>query len=240
VLSIGTGVLTKPSGKTKSAEASKSKMLHKMIPSGIRKKITTGYDMVRSTLDCEREWEDFVSSKRHDPSLVGVCHRLNVGLEEKPPKIDDILKMGWLKIETDYYFSSKARQHYFNKDYRIGYDHIQVVARRLVASLFYFERVSASSHSSPPDQNHRRKASGFLRCRLSPTMETQFASLISSKPEFRTTEGERPPTSIPRFQFDSLTFSSPELELSVSSDSWTIEVRFPSLSRKWEAISGHS
>jgi hypothetical protein len=239
ILSIGTGVWTKSSGKTSSAPNSARNVLLKTIPKGVRKKITTGYDMVMSTLDCEREWEDFLSANRYDSSFLNICHRVNVGLEIKPPQIDDLSEIGPLMNDTDDYFSGKAKRPYFNNKYRIGQDHIKVVARRLLASLFYFEPVSFRRHSSTPPQSQLERISGFLRCRLSPRMERQFASLASSRPEFRIVEEDGSPTMMSRLQFDPVTFSSPVVEFLAKRDSWVIEVRFHS-NREWEKISGHS
>jgi hypothetical protein len=240
ILSIGTGILTKSSGETKSAPNSARKVLLKTIPKGIREKITIGYDMVTSTLDCEREWQEFLSSIRDDSSFVSICHRVNVGLEIKPPKIDDISEMRPLMDNTDYYFSGTTDRAYFNPKYRIGKDHIKAVARRLVASLFYFEPLSLRRHLSFPPQSQLERVSGFLRCRLGPRMARQFASLASSRPEFRIAREDGSHTMMSRLQFDPVTYSSPVVEFTARRNSWVIEVRFRSSSREWEKISGHS
>jgi hypothetical protein len=239
VLSLGSGVQTNREGdKRKSTKQSKTKYVLRMVPKGLKKKITTSYHMVTSTLDCEREWHEFVASVRDDKSFVRVCHRLNVGLEEKPPKLDDIEMMGTLQYETDYYFSGTAIKRYINREYKTGREHIQAVASRLVASLFYFEEVSLHPQA-PLNQKKLRAVSGLLRCRLSRNMEKQFAFLVASKPEFRICERGSTPREISCLGFDMKAFCS-TIEFLVSGDAWIIEVSYAHMNWNWEAISGFS
>ncbi|RSL92521.1 hypothetical protein CEP52_013763 [Fusarium oligoseptatum] len=85
ILSLGTGIWIDE--KCKYVEKPPSK-IGRLLPKGIKKKIETGIDMVYATLDCDREWTDFNGPLRG--RYKRNCHRLNVGLYEKPPALDDI------------------------------------------------------------------------------------------------------------------------------------------------------
>jgi hypothetical protein len=169
------------------ATSPRIRIVQRLIPSGLRTKIATGYDMVQSTLDCGREWKGFTNSIREEGQFIHICHRLNIGLDTTPPKIDNVAKISGLEEHARAYFA-RHKGSYFNDKYRNAHDHVVVVARRLVACLFYFEE-------DPPTDNAGlagtvNKRTGFLRCRLSPTMKAQFSSLIYSGPVFRVRRGD--------------------------------------------------
>jgi len=184
--------------------------------------------MILSTLNCEKEWDDFVEAHRSDPNFVKNCHRLNVGLVEKPPNLDEVAQMPFLVSVTQSYLGSiHEGGRYMDPRYKKADEHISVVARRLLASLFYFdENTSSGSHIT-----------GYLRCRLSPMMKKQFGKLLDSKPKFRIKEdaGRKVPLT-PTFDRD--TFSSDINSILTEGASWRIEVLFPSRSDHWEPISG--
>ena len=244
VISLGTGKYADHDGGVRSANSSTMRYVKSIIPRGIRAKVATSYDMVLSTLDCEREWDDFISSKGDDDRFISICHRLDVGLENEPPKIDAVKSLSTLELQTRNYLRKGPQRHmpYLNSDYDSAYAHIRIVARRLIATLFCFDEVETAITSQPV-----HKCTGFLRCRLSPTMNEQFASLVASGPTFRVCQGTRirnvtfvdsRRSSQP--SFDPRTFSSRiEFPIEASGSPAWIEVCFPSKSPKWERISGY-
>lgn len=241
-------------GQATGPNPTKGKFLEKAIPAGIRRKVAVGYDMIVSTLDCEKQWSDFVSSKRSDQRSDRHCHRLNLGLDMKPPKLDDVKSMEELESLTREYFSDdpKAAPAYLNPIYATGRDHLRAIARRLLAVLFYFEESPPSSISSPIrptastqslNMSHHR-VTGTIWCRLSPAMTQQFESLIRSGLKFRVRQGRhtqaithvnpRPP------HFNLQNFSSKvEFLVSPHRGQQVIEVLLSGRNGVWEAISGY-
>lgn len=206
------------------------------------RKVATGHDMVVSTLDCEAQWKKFLRSKAGDPRYTSVCHRLNVGLNGKPPNLDDVEVIPRLESQARNYLR-KTSPGYFNRDYATAHDHIKVVARRLVASLFYFQdgdqgrsQATSPAHSPTPRQNI---ISGLLRCRLSPDIYAQFSQLIHSVPVFRVRHGDVIHSLRPQFDFHSLT-ARIEFDAMTSGGRRrrSIEVCFPRKNESWEQISG--
>jgi len=190
--------------------------------------------MIVSTLDCEKEWQDFLGSMRHDARFLTVCHRLNVGLYDKPPKLDDINALVPLQQEASNFLSPGNHLGYHSQQYASAYIHVRVIASRLIASLFYFEELVDGLEN---EQNRKpRRITGYLRCRLSPSMKAQFRSILKEKPEFRIFEHGSDSRELRQPDWDQSTFSS-VVEFLVNGDGWRIEVRFPSR-RAWEAISG--
>ncbi|RSM02019.1 hypothetical protein CDV31_011102 [Fusarium ambrosium] len=96
ILSLGTGIWIDE--KCKYVEKPPSK-IGRLLPKGIKKKIETGIDMVYATLDCDREWTDFNGPLRG--RYKRNCHRLNVGLYEKPPALDDIEHLVDIQVESE-------------------------------------------------------------------------------------------------------------------------------------------
>jgi hypothetical protein len=236
ILSVGAGLRTDIGGATHYKKTSKTKVILKLVPKGIRKKITTGYDMVVSTMDCEKEWEEFTYSMQHDAGFVNVCHRVNVGLLEKPPKLDDINSMHSMQQESDNYLKRSSHHRYNDGRFFNAHAHIRLIARRLLASLFYFEEMT----HQPETRQLRtaRKITGFLRCRLSPSMRQQFRSLSQEKMEFGIYEHGSDTRELSKPEWDMESFCS-VVEFLVNSDSWRIQVKFLERSNAWEPISGY-
>ena len=242
IVSLGSGKYTQYHGGVKQAKTSNLRFKN-ILPGGLRANVATIYDMVLSTLDCEREWNDFVGSYREDDRFIGVCHRLDIGLEKKPPKIDAVDEIPALEREARDYLHQRRNQRYrpyLNPEYSCAYAHIRVVARRLLATLFYFDSTETIMTNQPV-----HKCVGFLQCRLSPTMDAQFSSLMASGPNFRERQGTQTRNisflhpNISSSHFDRTTFSS-KIEFVIEtpgSPPW-IEVCFPIKSDKWEPISG--
>lgn len=57
--------------------------------------------MIQSTLGCEKQWKDLVSAM--DVKTRISCYRINVGLDERPPNLDDFSKLSLLKWEAEKY-----------------------------------------------------------------------------------------------------------------------------------------
>ena len=229
LLSIGTGIQVGNDGTAKSAGK-----LHKtaklLIPKGLRGRIAVGLDVVQSTLDCERQWNEFVSSIMWDRDISRVCHRLNIGLDGRPPKLDDIEEIPKLKAHARAYLRRDRRQ-YLNGSYKSAHKHISIIAQRLTAALFHFEQTEADNDG---------KCIGILHCRLGPAMRSNFQDFLSAKPTFRArsknpggnwySSGFNP-------VFDEHTFAS-DITFDVRSHEKVIELTLPKWSSSWERISG--
>ena len=229
LLSIGTGIQVEAEGVAKFLSKS-DKMMTWLLPLGLRGKLAMGLDVIHSTLDCNRQWDEFVASTRWDRKTSYVCHRLNIGLENPPPRIDEVGAIAHLKSEAKWYLS-RSRRIYLNKNYTSAYRHAQVVVRRLIAAPFFFETVTA-------DEDER--CAGMLHCRLSPGMRDNFRLLLSEGPTFRVIQRKDDrnwSNQVLNPQFDELTFSG-RIEYRVISERRIIQIKLPKWRDSWEAISG--
>ncbi|KAI5921413.1 hypothetical protein F4810DRAFT_712454 [Camillea tinctor] len=218
VLSIGTGIKVDRQGKTathqKKARLEKAK---KLLPRRIRKAVDTGLDMVASTLDCQREWEDFLRANQSDARLLRNCHRLDVGLADygAPPPLDAVDRMYTLSSDAEWYLapddrwdapSNNTGKAYFNPAYAFAHEHAVVVASRLIAALFYFsEDLALLEQQQQPHAvtvkgvdggggvitttTTTTSLRGYIFCRL-PPQSNGAVNLIASGPRFRLREGE--------------------------------------------------
>jgi hypothetical protein len=228
ILSVGTGIQADTEGTTKSV-GKRLKISQMLIPKGLRGKVAVGLDMIQSTLDCDRQWSEFVSSTMWDRDISSVCHRLNIGLAERPPNLDDVAAIPSLKDEAKKYLHPEETR-YLDKRYASAHEHITAVARRLTAALFYFEEDRAST---------KEKCTGYLYCRLSAAMTGQFKNLVNASPSFRVRKRVSPLANTIKPVFDLKSISA-QIEFNrPESDQWVIEIRmrpWPS----WERISGLS
>jgi hypothetical protein len=194
--------------------------------------------MVEATLNCHREWENFHSTLRG--RLRKNSHRLDVGLRSKPPALDDVESMWPLMDETQTYLFQGQHQRlsYLDPNYALAQDHIQAVARRLLASLFYLSQVLESQMKGGLYQ-------GTIHCRLTPHSAAARA-LIAQKPLFRLHEiGESRSEAINPIRymsnkwFQDSTLSGP-VEIRVSDGEYQrlVEVQFPDREDHWEPIGG--
>jgi hypothetical protein len=251
ILSIGTGVQylsPQTNGNVLRDIPIKKKKAVKLLPGSWKQKLITSYDVVMSTLSCEDAWTKFVNSTNGDfnPSIL---HRLNVQLESKPAKLDQVAKIRLLQDQVRSYFNEKQslkskKPYLFHKSYSSGRGHVKAVAQRLTASLFYFEEEKLGSELPAAETSKRlpRICKGILCCRLSPSMRNQLSSLMAKTPEFRVNEQDGLKVFIvPRPTLNLETFST-KVEFPITGDSWKIEMRFPDQWGKdhWEAISGFS
>jgi hypothetical protein len=247
VVSIGTGISVEANGCTRPNRRSKHESWSWMLRGRLKKMVDTGFDMIASTLDCQREWQDVV---RSNPKLAGRCHRLDVGIfDDKLPELDDVSKMEELENLSDEYFAreSPTGQKYFNRTYGSAYQHLRVVARQLLAALFYTSHRLGDHNEARP-----QRLSGYIHCRLTPT--SPGALTLVRDVRFRLRECRVPSSDVDRpniskisftktsegRSFDHITLAAP-VEFVVSPGSWrrSIEASFPSSGdRGWATISG--
>ena len=191
--------------------------------------------MVQSTLDCNQQWYDFLASTNNEMS--NICHRLNVRLEDRPPHLDDVDAIPRLSAIAENYLkpdSDKAgyRHRYLDKKYDSADQHVKVVARRLTAALFYFERFPMNIDGTTV---------GALHCRLSVNAAESFKQLLRAEPQFRLSYYDpakgRPTVPLPT-AFDLDTFSS-LVSFKIIAERLTIQMKLPKWP-VWEPISGFS
>ncbi|KAH0556819.1 hypothetical protein GP486_005391 [Trichoglossum hirsutum] len=225
ILSVGTGIQADTEGTTKLVNK-RHKIAKKLVPKGLIGKIAIGLDMIQSTLDCDRQWNEFMSFTKWDCDISSVCHCLNIGLAKQPPNLDDVAAMPSLKDEVEMYLCPEETR-YLDKRYVSAHEHITVVARQLTAALFYFEEDRAST---------KEKCTDYLRCHLSAAMMSQFENLVNAGPSFhvQTCSSLLADTISPVFDLKvfsaKITFNRPE------SDQWIIEIYMHHW-QSWEQIS---
>ncbi|KAF5622001.1 calcium-independent phospholipase A2 [Fusarium sp. NRRL 52700] len=137
ILSIGTGMVVDKSGKMKTKHNSKLESLKKIIPKGYLMRIEAGLGIIQSSTSCHEAWKEFRSMSVADRQLRHNCHRLNVGLKQRV-EMDDVEKMDSLVEECEKYLCDGTKMFYYDRTYRTAPEHLQTVARRLLASLFYY------------------------------------------------------------------------------------------------------
>ena len=233
ILSIGTGVHLDRKGRPRRANDSNRDAVSQLIPRRVRRKLVVAYNMVNNALDCDKEWRDFLTPHRHDEKFMKACHRLNIVLDREPPKLDAVSELGSLERETDAYINSGSgrKMHPSSHAYRSPHDHIKAVARRLLASLFYFEELVPSPHSDRPDI-----ICGYIRCRLATSNFASFESIMRSRPRFRVKQPQfRSPEVFPEFNRRSFS-ASIELRARRGAGDYTIEFRCSGC--RWDSISG--
>ncbi|KAL8904081.1 MAG: hypothetical protein Q9207_003508 [Kuettlingeria erythrocarpa] len=234
LLSIGTGIQVRANGRAKST-SKRQKTAMRLLPKGIRGRIAVGIDVIQSTVDCNRQWDEFVKSMKWDRNTHRVCHRLNIGLEDRPPNLDDVDAIVHLKQKATRYLRRRdpgqAGVPYVNKRYKTAHRHFVAVARRLTAALFHFEMTVISDVG---------KCSGTLHCRLSPAMRDNFRRLLNESPKFRVCQrirSDRWSSTALSPHFDERTFAG-GISFQVTSEDIVIEMTFSKWSGVWERISG--
>ncbi|KAK4218924.1 hypothetical protein QBC37DRAFT_164801 [Rhypophila decipiens] len=247
ILSVGTGIHVDRDGRVKNSRSEKLESIKRVLPSGLRKKVETGLDMVEATLDCHREWVDFKEATQG--RLRQNCHRLDIGLIDKPPHLDAVGRIPDLHWDCRQYLSresyfatgQRASINYMDSQYSSAHEHIKVVARRLLAALFYLE------HILPPSMKGDQYRS-VIHCRLTPQTEGAV-SLLALKPQFRLREvvvgSETEKINDVEFvnsevNFDEKTLSAP-VQFIVSDGRFNrfLEVRYQGRREsKWEPVGG--
>lgn len=61
IVSVGTGMRVDKSGDMAARKRDQLGSLKALLPGRVRKSVDMGLDMVASTLDCYREWDDFLN-----------------------------------------------------------------------------------------------------------------------------------------------------------------------------------
>ncbi|KAK5656422.1 hypothetical protein OQA88_4803 [Cercophora sp. LCS_1] len=238
VVSIGTGIhVDKETGRAKAPRNERLERIKRVLPGGLRKKVETGLDMVEATLDCHREWVDFKEATHG--RLRENCHRLDVGLDAKPPPLDAVDDMQKLYWDCRRYLQRGPPPPYMDSKYPSAHDHILVVARRLLASVFYLEHLL-------PDKMKADQYLSHIHCRLAPRSEGAV-SLLALKPQFRLKEvdaNNNEFTTAIEFvnkekNFDDTALSAP-VHIKVTEGHYRrlVEVEFQQRKTPWEAIGG--
>ncbi|KAF4996592.1 hypothetical protein FDECE_12381 [Fusarium decemcellulare] len=178
LVSIGTGIVVdSESGRWKRNSRMTMESLKKLLSSGHRKQVEIGFDMAQSTHDCHKAWFGFRREWIPRGSrLQKNSHRLNVGLLQRVD-LDDVDKMEMLQNDSRNYLDRKATIPYYIKSYNSAFQHIQVVARRLIASLFYFT-------GTIQDRMEGGDIRGTIYCRLVPDTDSA-TSLLQENLSFR-------------------------------------------------------
>ena len=236
VISLGSGFQVERTGDGRSAP-SRASVLANLMPKGLRKNVSGLLDMVTATLHSDRDWKNYLQLQ--DPSFTSRCHRLDVGLSGKPPEIDQLDSMSKLDKEVARFLHSD-NPSYTDPKYRNAHDHVKTIARKLLATLFYFVKNTEDSN-----QDEAREF-GMLKCRLSPSMDMQFAALIAARPIFRTTETYEDESHSQAIEFMNTPDQWDLGSFSASISYWCspraekriIEVLFPTRSEEWEPIGG--
>lgn len=241
ILSLGTSILVdKDTGQITNRKDDHIDTLKRLLPRGIRKKVETGLDMVQATLDCNREWVDFRSTIRGPEGKN--CHRLDIGLTSKPPSLDNVDGIASLAMESRSYLHHKVLYGhslpYMQPEFSSAAEHIDVVSKRLLASLFYLEHIL---DIKMPKSCFRTT----IYCRLVPHSDGAI-NILASRPGFRLREVSgsndeiiHPVRFVHPNRFNETTLSGPvELDISEGEYERTVEVQFPRRGKRWDCIGG--
>lgn len=112
-------------------------------------------DHVQSTLDCEMTWHKFRNGISGDDQVKDRYIRLNLPLEQDPPRLDQVRAMDELQDRTTTYWARESKQ-------------IKAVADRLLATAFYFETGPGLITENEDQTIH---VSGSILCRFPPGSE---------------------------------------------------------------------
>ncbi|KAF4447081.1 hypothetical protein F53441_9380 [Fusarium austroafricanum] len=215
ILSIGTGIWV-DEDTCEYVETPVSKLTH-LIPSGMRKKIETGIEMVHAILDCNREWTDFNGPLRG--RMKRNCHRLNVGFYKEPAGLDAVDELVNLRESVKIHFNENRRglkSDYVQDQQLSPKEHVAAIAQRLISSLFYLS-------TSLADTVKGGRIRTTLHCRLPPGSNGAGALISEFKaPSFRMREvnnsGEPVVSPVQFLSADSFdkTTMSVEVELDIS------------------------
>ncbi|KAI0428869.1 hypothetical protein F5Y09DRAFT_332280 [Xylaria sp. FL1042] len=203
----------------------------KLLPQKYSKVAKIALDMVQATIDCNWEWVDFKSSVRGQRDRN--CHRVDIGLkDEKPPSIDDVGRTDELWTKSRHYLREPRSYFmppdpYMQREYRTGMDHLRVIARRLLAALFYLSNVLENDMSKGSFKTN-------LCCRLLPQSDGAL-TIMAQRPTFHF----HPVRTLLPGILDEQTLLGPiELDISEGEHWRTVEVLFPRRYRDWEPIGG--
>ena len=235
IVSIGTGYLTNYDGKHEK-DQKLSSFLQGLQNLGIVRKVVILKSVLQSTLNCQKMWDEFISSIGTDEYLVGKCHRINVpyGVGQSLCCLDDWPKMKDAKAEAlKVLRGNSVSVSSFVQDQLC--EQLDVIARQLLASLFYMTIRSLVSS----DNSDAKICHGWIKCRLNRSYENQFYSLQRKDPDFRVIDsfGKKHNLAFELGSWDA-TFSIPVwFQISRESAEVRIEVTLDN-GNHWDSISG--
>jgi hypothetical protein len=183
IVSIGTGYSTDYNGQP--VKDSLSQMLTPFDRVGFLNKLALFRLVLSNTTNCEKMWNEFTHSLGPDPHLLTKCHRVNVpyGAGQDLCSLDAVSRMDAIKEEAVAVLALKSKS--VTKDVQgLLTTRLDIVARQLVASLFYFQLRTTEDADDEVYTYH-----GLLRCRLGPSCRAQMQSLVEATPLFRVYEG---------------------------------------------------
>ncbi|TVY16534.1 Phospholipase A I [Lachnellula arida] len=161
VLSIGTAY----------CQASRKKLIEKssMVNIGLfnhaKGLATIAMDHIKSSLDSEKTWTDYIQQLSLPQMYKDRYQRLNPELFEDPPALDDVNCMNNLRAKT--------------RKYMIGDTGLNRVAHRLLATSFYFEKLGPLDNLSDGSV----RCTGVIRCRLPRHALLEFGNFLNSSHE---------------------------------------------------------
>ena len=181
IISVGTGYSSDVNGREEKYDPL-SKFLEPFRRFGVISKIIMLRGVVYNTLSCQKQWKEFEHSVGPDAEALKRCHRINVpfGPEQTLCGIDEASKVPEMK-QAAFNFLEGRSQFISSEAQRNTFARIGLIARQLVACLFYFEVSSVESSGS----NQDIKCSGTIICRLGRSYRTQFWSMVDMGPLFQ-------------------------------------------------------
>jgi hypothetical protein len=177
MLSVGAGVSSKAlrDGHPLSPTGI-GRVAHGVLPSGLKDRVTALHQMYKATLNCERQYQEFSHFFRGDAELKARCHRLNVVLPDRPYRLDDVHKLQELEVAARDFLKHDCKLPY-DPRFKNADEHIQFLARKIRATLFYFDVVAILPVTS--DGSRQWSVDGRLCCRLSRELRHQFTRLLN-------------------------------------------------------------
>ena len=170
MLSLGAGVQNKTLQSTVG-----SRRATIVLPSGVRERVAALHQMYKATLDDEQVFKDFSRSFERQSELQSRCHRLNIVLDDQPCRLDDVDQLEKLQSTAKRFLREDSEIPY-NPKYKNAYSHIQAVASKIRASLFYFDVTRIQQMSVRNSEVW--EITGRLRCRLKRQFSSQFLHLL--------------------------------------------------------------
>lgn len=203
---------------------------------GFLRKLIVFKSVLQSAFSCQMMWNNFIDSLGEDDHLLHKCHRINIpyGAGQNLCNLDDWQRMNDAKDEALKVLSGQSTSVSNLVQDRLS-DELDLIARQLVASLFYMSIQTLET-------NRHAKAttcSGRIRCRLGRSYQTQYHSLLNRNPAFRVIDnfGHTSHVAIDVRARDA-TFSFPaQFQVSIESAQVRVEVTL-SKGRLWDTISG--
>ncbi|KAI1758229.1 acyl transferase/acyl hydrolase/lysophospholipase [Xylaria castorea] len=184
VVSLGTGIQVDGDGQIVDIRDKSLEKTIQLLPKKYSKVAKIVLDMVQATIDCNREWVDFKSLVRGQSDRN--YHRMEIGINYmKPPSIDDVDRTNEMWSSSQQYLREPRwnfgpRDPYMLPEYENGIDHLRVIGRRLLATLFYLSDVLESEMPKGPFGTN-------LCCRLSPQSDGTL-NILAQRPVFRLKE----------------------------------------------------